>query len=409
MGDKKPAKLTAGPANPDARPPPAYIVQYWSSQGRKDSWGDIGQTPWQGRWAPLPGVAAQEDGRWVYRIDAQAVPEFQDGSGTLRIRWLLAGLEKPLFLRELGAESPTRWTTSVLNCQAEGSWAVAAYNGSVDASDPKHLTVLHSVPGPSKADRTSLHFTSPAGAFAVAVEDVLNHDGVWVKDFGVYLSRADGGLPLDEYRRRHAADQTVLQRVREMPDRSFADAMRDLWRPIQNNGPTLLSLAADNRKFIVQRAGQILLKTDRDHLRVTPSFGQQRTRVERLDWGTLGLNTAVLPPGAAKGLPLTIKDKSYSRGLGLHANARLVVQLGAGYERFEADIGVQQQNSAQGEVVFQVLVDGQERFSSGPMHQSDAAKPVAVSVVGTKELVLVASTGPDIATCVPPTVRPSPR
>ena len=30
------------------------VLEYWSSSGREDSWGSIGQTPWQGRWEPLP-------------------------------------------------------------------------------------------------------------------------------------------------------------------------------------------------------------------------------------------------------------------------------------------------------------------------------------------------------------------
>ena len=43
-------------ANLEKAPSPDNVqVQYWSSQGRMDSWGDIGQTPWQGKWEKLGG------------------------------------------------------------------------------------------------------------------------------------------------------------------------------------------------------------------------------------------------------------------------------------------------------------------------------------------------------------------
>lgn len=49
-----------------------------------------------------------------------------------------------------------------------------------------------------------------------------------------------------------------------MPDQSFEQAMAKTHNPIQDNGPTMLSLACDNRKFLVQQDGVILFNRSTD-------------------------------------------------------------------------------------------------------------------------------------------------
>jgi hypothetical protein len=76
-----------------------------------------------------------------------------------------------------------------------------------------------------------------------------------------------------------------------MPDQSFDQAMRTLWRPARNEGPTMLSLACDNAKFIVERDGAI--RSGRLTLR--PRFPLTSIDLARLDFGLMGIDTMVRP------------------------------------------------------------------------------------------------------------------
>ncbi|HET6456828.1 MAG TPA: NPCBM/NEW2 domain-containing protein, partial [Armatimonadota bacterium] len=74
------------------------------------------------------------------------------------------------------------------------------------------------------------------------------------------------------------------------------------------------------------------------------SFSQQ-------GWGTLGINACAHASGQTP-LPLQIKDKHYSKGLGHHAPGEILVDLDGLYETFEAEVGVQWQQGNTGSVVF---------------------------------------------------------
>ena len=55
----------------------AVAVQYWSSGGREDSWGGIGQTFWQGQWETFPGLVEKRGDCWVVAVAAEDVSEFE--------------------------------------------------------------------------------------------------------------------------------------------------------------------------------------------------------------------------------------------------------------------------------------------------------------------------------------------
>jgi hypothetical protein len=145
------------------------------------------------------------------------------------------------------------------------------------------LRVRHSVPKPYKADRTVLRFELPDSAFAVAIEDLLANDCVWVARAGVFVSREPAPVQLGEYLRRISDRKTVLQQVRERPEQTLEKAMAAVHNPVQDLGPVMLSLSCDNRKFIVERDGTVVFdlysgrgdpaKAAPDQCRMTPRFG----------------------------------------------------------------------------------------------------------------------------------------
>ncbi len=116
-------------------------------------------------------------------------------------------------------------------------------------------------------------------------------------------------------------------------------------------------------------------------------------------WGALGVNTAAYAPGGAPAHALRIGDREYRQGLGHHAPGEIVVPLNGKYTLFQAEVGVQSQGGGRGSVVFQVWVDGEKRFDSGQMTDSDTAKPVEVALANAREMKLVATDGGDGLAC----------
>lgn len=122
------------------------------------------------------------------------------------------------------------------------------------------------------------------------------------------------------------------------------------------------------------------------------------TLVVKQGWGNLGINTAAWTPAAAP-LRLRIAEAEYDRGLGHHAPGEIVVPLEGRYLSFTAEVGVQWLGGGKGSVVFEVWVDGEKRFDSGTMSDTDPAKVVEVDLTGARELRLVAPDGGDGFSC----------
>jgi hypothetical protein len=113
----------------------------------------------------------------------------------------------------------------------------------------------------------------------------------------------------------------------------------------------------------------------------------------RQTYGTLAINKS------NGGNRMTIGGKVYQRGLGMHANAESEYLLGGGYRRFEAQVGVDDEKGGLGSCVFQVWVDGEKRFDSGPLRGRQPAKPVVVDLSGKETLRLVVTDAGDGINC----------
>ncbi|MCB9856051.1 MAG: NPCBM/NEW2 domain-containing protein [Phycisphaerales bacterium] len=101
------------------------------------------------------------------------------------------------------------------------------------------------------------------------------------------------------------------------------------------------------------------------------------------DWGR---------PGAAKsidGHPLTIAGKAYEHGLGTHAYSEMNIELHGGAKRFTASVGLDDEVTCDGAIVFVIIVDDKEAWRSPVMKKGDAPKPVDVDLKGAKTLSLI--------------------
>jgi alpha-galactosidase len=106
-------------------------------------------------------------------------------------------------------------------------------------------------------------------------------------------------------------------------------------------------------------------------------------------WGSLGINKSI------GGNTLTLNGKTYTKGLGAHAFSGLEYRLGGIASRFQSDIGVDDESGANGSVVFHVLADGAEIFTSGVMTGGAAHQAINLDVTGVNRLTLGVSDADD--------------
>jgi beta-galactosidase len=92
---------------------------------------------------------------------------------------------------------------------------------------------------------------------------------------------------------------------------------------------------------------------------------------------------------------MIVAGRKFSRGLGTHANSRIVYDLSSGrFRTFRCFVG-RDEHAGDGRVVFQVLVDGKKVGDSGPMTKTSPAKKVEVDVAGASTLELLTQDGGD--------------
>jgi hypothetical protein len=91
--------------------------------------------------------------------------------------------------------------------------------------------------------------------------------------------------------------------------------------------------------------------------------------------------------------PMTISSRHFRRGLGTHADSRIVYDLGGHYRRFQSWVGAD--GASHATITFEVWADGKKQWESGLMNRESAAKQVDLEVTGVKTLELVVGHGPD--------------
>jgi len=372
---------------------------------RVEAWN--GATLWQGQWQPLAGrVEAGENG---YRFTPAEV-----GVRCQQVRWILPAGSEPLRLSALTTSPLTTSAITLLRdpLGVRGEATLGLYNATfVDAApgqvrrtwdqrQPLDLRVRHVAPaalGQAKGDRGSLRLRLPDGAFAVALDDVLERGPVFVPHVGLWVFPTASPVDPAAHRLRVVELKTVLEEVRANPEQTRERSMRVThYNPRLDRGRLMLSLACDNAKFVTEADGALRFYPDfSDDAQVhapayelVPVYGGARVLSQSQGWGRLGLDRAA-HADPARAMPLRIQQRDYVRGLGHHASGELVFDVSAGYDRFEAEIGLQWQGgSAPGSVVFEVWVDGQRKYSSGVMRESDPAQPVCVPLAGAHTLSL---------------------
>lgn len=91
---------------------------------------------------------------------------------------------------------------------------------------------------------------------------------------------------------------------------------------------------------------------------------------------------------AQGGGPLSIRGKTYAKGLGVHAISRLTFDINRGYKRLLAEVGLDDSAGDLASVEFKIYADGKLVWESGVLRRSSGAKAIDLEVLNVNQLIL---------------------
>nr|WP_281292380.1 NPCBM/NEW2 domain-containing protein [Kitasatospora atroaurantiaca] len=115
-------------------------------------------------------------------------------------------------------------------------------------------------------------------------------------------------------------------------------------------------------------------------------------------WGPVERDRSNGEQPAGDGRTLTVQGAPYAKGLGVHAYSEVSYYLGGTCTGLGTDVGVDDESTSKGSVVFQIYRDTTKVADSGVLTFNDAAKHLTADLTGGYELRLVVTDGGDGAT-----------
>ncbi|MFG1670825.1 NPCBM/NEW2 domain-containing protein [Streptomyces sp. Y7] len=112
-------------------------------------------------------------------------------------------------------------------------------------------------------------------------------------------------------------------------------------------------------------------------------------------WGPVERDTSNGESDAGDGHPITIGGVVYGTGLGVHAESAVEYYAGGACETVTAQVGVDDEEGADGTVAFEIWADGAKAASTGVLTNAMPAQPLTADVTGARVVRLVATDGDD--------------
>ncbi len=112
-------------------------------------------------------------------------------------------------------------------------------------------------------------------------------------------------------------------------------------------------------------------------------------------WGPVERDQNVGASSVNDGGTLTLNGVTYAKGLGAHAYSEVSFNLGGAYAQFISDLGIDDRQTTNGTVVFQVFGDGIKLYDSGIMTATSATKTLTVDTTGVMLLKLIVTDAGD--------------
>lgn len=142
-----------------------------------------------------------------------------------------------------------------------------------------------------------------------------------------------------------------------------------------------VTFPVDQVRRIAQRSARVVYLSD-----LTPTSQQIQGQIH--DPWPIRLDRSV------SNQPIRLNGRTFDKGIGVHARTELVYTLNGAFEQFCATIGIDDAVRPRGQVIFQVLGDGQPIFDSGPVDGYQPPRDLCVDVAAVGQLTLLVDYGP---------------
>ena len=116
---------------------------------------------------------------------------------------------------------------------------------------------------------------------------------------------------------------------------------------------------------------------------------------ERNGWGPAERDMSNGETAAGDGRMLSIAGVKYPKGLGVHVNSKIHIDLtNLGCSVFSSDVGIDDETQNRGSAVFKIYADGVLLANTGGVVAGSPARNLTVDIAGKRDLVLKALLGP---------------
>jgi hypothetical protein len=112
-------------------------------------------------------------------------------------------------------------------------------------------------------------------------------------------------------------------------------------------------------------------------------------------WGPVERDMSNGEQAAGDGHTITIGGQTYAKGLGVHAYSDILFYNGGHCSSITSDVGVDDEKSGAGKVVFQIWADGRELADSGPVTWQDGPKTLTANIGNTDFVHLIVTNSDD--------------
>jgi hypothetical protein len=110
-------------------------------------------------------------------------------------------------------------------------------------------------------------------------------------------------------------------------------------------------------------------------------------------WGPIELDRSNGETGANDGHTLTLNGVTYAKGIGAHAHSEATFNIPAGYDTFNAVIGIDDEVGNNGSAVFQVWLNNDVVYTSPVLTGSQAGVPISIPLSTATQIKLVVLDG----------------
>jgi alpha-galactosidase len=86
--------------------------------------------------------------------------------------------------------------------------------------------------------------------------------------------------------------------------------------------------------------------------------------------------------------PITLSNVVYTHGVGSHATSSITISLYGAATHFSSTVGLDDEATKEGSVVFSVIADGKELVKTGVLRKGDKPQLISVDITGAKQLTL---------------------